>query len=178
MLSEFDFSGEYLGQSSDIIATCILFFTFTFGINIVMLNLLIAIMGDTFDRIQENSQAEFMFARAQIVLEYEGNLSEEEKNNPDWFPTWLQVLVPTLQEREGDHENWVGRVRELKNTMKNEIGDLTNKLNESEKRRRVEQEERKKQTVKMEGKLEETNEKIEELLALVRSLKKVNPRKN
>ncbi|GMI01212.1 hypothetical protein TrST_g7001 [Triparma strigata] len=177
MLSEFDFSGEYLGKSSDIIATCILFFTFTFGINIVMLNLLIAIMGDTFDRIQENSQAEFMYARAQIVLEYEGNLSEEEKNNPDWFPTWLQVLVPTLQEREGDHENWVGRVRELKNTMKNEIGDLTNKLNESEKRRRVEQEERKKQTVKMEGKLEETNEKIEELLTLVRSLKKVNPRK-
>ncbi|GMH79417.1 hypothetical protein TL16_g08138 [Triparma laevis f. inornata] len=83
MLSEFDFSEEYLTKSTDTIAVCILFFSFTFGINIVMLNLLIAIMGDTFDRIQENSQAEFMFARAQIVLEYEGNLSEEEKNNKE-----------------------------------------------------------------------------------------------
>ena len=58
-----------------------------FFINIVMLNLLIAIMGDIFDRIQENAKAEFMFARAEIVLEFEAMLSYSQMEDEEWFPT-------------------------------------------------------------------------------------------
>ena len=78
--------------------------------------------------------------------------------------------MPTLEERAGDHENWVGRVRELKNAMKNEIGDLTTKLNESERKRKVELEERRRQEKKMEEKMTDTTEKIEELLGLVKAM--------
>ena len=50
-----------------------------------------------FDRIQENAKAEFIFARANIILEFEGTLTKKQRANPEWFPTYLQVLVPTLE---------------------------------------------------------------------------------
>lgn len=50
--------------------TLILFVGFMIIINIVMMNLLIAIMGDTFDQIQENAMAEYLFCRASIILEF------------------------------------------------------------------------------------------------------------
>ena len=60
--------------SANLSITAILFIAFTIFINIIMLNLLIAIMGDIFDKIQENAKAEFMFASANIVLEFEETL--------------------------------------------------------------------------------------------------------
>ncbi|GMH48777.1 hypothetical protein TrVE_jg7966 [Triparma verrucosa] len=47
------------------------FVVFTLLINIVMLNLLIAIMGDIFDKVQDNAKAEFIFGKATIICEYE-----------------------------------------------------------------------------------------------------------
>ena len=82
-----DFDAEEFSASSSYGLTLALFVVFMFFINIVMLNLLIAIMGDIFDRIQENAKAEFIFARAQIIIELELTLSKAQKENKEWFPT-------------------------------------------------------------------------------------------
>ena len=78
--------------------TLFLFVVFMFFITIVMLNLLIAIMGDIFGKIQENANAEFMFARAGIIVEIKNMLNDRDKKREDWFPTWLQVLVSSLDD--------------------------------------------------------------------------------
>eukprot|EP00519_Triparma_laevis_P015496 CAMPEP_0182494976 /NCGR_PEP_ID=MMETSP1321-20130603/3800_1 /TAXON_ID=91990 /ORGANISM="Bolidomonas sp., Strain RCC1657" /LENGTH=268 /DNA_ID=CAMNT_0024698211 /DNA_START=1 /DNA_END=804 /DNA_ORIENTATION=+ len=49
-----DFDVDNFRASSSFVSASSLFFAFTAFINIVMLNLLIAIMGDIFDKIQEN----------------------------------------------------------------------------------------------------------------------------
>ncbi|GMI11132.1 hypothetical protein TrVE_jg9613 [Triparma verrucosa] len=139
MLGDFDIDDFH--QSLSYISIAILFITFTVFINIIMLNLLIAIMGDIFDRIQENARAEFMFARAGIVLEFEETLSDDQKKNPEWFPEWLQVLVPTLQDSSLDNE-WVGRLKSLKNTVTEAKLDVKEKLHQSERRRQISERQR------------------------------------
>ena len=61
---------------------------------IVLLNLLIALMSDSYQRIQDRSIIELRFLRARILLEIELYLSPKELANPDWFPRYLHVLVP------------------------------------------------------------------------------------
>ena len=119
-----------------------------------MLNLLIAIMGDIFDRIQENAKAEFIFARAQIIIELELTLSKAQKENKEWFPTWLQVLVPTLESSKEDAGDWEGRVKALKKS----ICGVNEKLGESEKKR----EESEKIFVEMQKEAIEESKKREE----------------
>ena len=163
MLAGFTLSD--IDGSSNAVVTSILFIAFTLFINIVMLNLLIAIMGDIFDRIQENAKAEFIFARAQIILEFEAVLSKSDRANTAWFPTWLQVLVPTLENDEVDEGDWVGRVRALKNSVKY----VKEQLEESEKMRKEERkenekkrkEEREEDRVALEKRLEKNKEQVE-----------------
>ena len=123
-----------------------------------MLNLLIAIMGDIFDRIQENAKAEFIFARAQIIIELELTLSKAQKENKEWFPTWLQVLVPTLESSKEDAGDWEGRVKALKKS----ICGVNEKLGESEKKREESEKKREKDVERLEKKLEESEKKREE----------------
>lgn len=100
-----------------------------------MLNLLIALMGDIFDKIQENAKAEFMLARAEIVLEFETKLSES--NRKDWmFPKWLQILAPEVETKR---TNWEGKVRDLKEN----VNEVQKKLEDSERKRANSEKERK-----------------------------------
>ncbi|GMI00007.1 hypothetical protein TrVE_jg4714, partial [Triparma verrucosa] len=48
----------------------------------------------------ENAKAEFIFVRANIVLEFEGTLTKKQRSNSELFPAYLQVLVPTLESDE------------------------------------------------------------------------------
>ena len=107
-----DFNTEGFSASANYGLTLALFVVFMFFINIVMLNLLIAIIGDIFDQIQEIADVQFVYdAQAQIILEFEATLTKSQKKNEEWFPTWLQVLVPSLESEETD---WQGRVKALK----------------------------------------------------------------
>ena len=58
----------------------------------VLLNLLIAIMGDKYDMVQESRQEQFLYAKAQIILEYEAWMPLAfKKKNPKMFPQWYQL---------------------------------------------------------------------------------------
>ena len=126
-------------------------------------------MGDIFDKIQENAKAEFMFARANIVLEFEETLTKDQRSNPDWFPTYLQVLVPTLSEEEnGEGDAWQGKMRALRKTMtdvKQKLGSdietLTTKLVESEAKREKAEKRLEEATEDLGNRLREATEKAE-----------------
>ncbi|GMH58853.1 hypothetical protein TL16_g02702 [Triparma laevis f. inornata] len=139
MLGGFGVDDIHGSENTYVTATLLVMFTiFTY---IVMLNVLISVLSDDFDRIQENGKAEFTFARAETILEFETMLNEDDRSNPELFPTWLQVLVPTLESDNADEFEWAGRVRELKNSVK----QVQRKLEESEEARRAEAREIKRQ---------------------------------
>ena len=100
-----DFNAEEFSASLSYNTTLMLFVVFMFLVNIVLLNLLIAIMGDIFARIQESARAAFLYAKASIIVEFESvskaglfsrclNSSRNYKNKEIDYPVWLQVLEP------------------------------------------------------------------------------------
>lgn len=49
-------------------------------IMIILLNLLIAIMGDTFDRVKGTEDTQFLLGRADVIDDVEAMLSQQEKD--------------------------------------------------------------------------------------------------
>jgi hypothetical protein len=100
---------------------------------LVLLNLLIAIMGKSYERILEKEDVEFLMLRAKLILEFEDLLSEGELLQLEaqgYFPRTLQLLVPAgdphMLGKEEDTE--VGAVMEevqgLKEMLKREVEEV------------------------------------------------------
>jgi WD40 repeat protein len=95
--------------------TCLLF------ASVVMMNLLIAVISDSFERVQEKKHAQFLLGRAQLIRD----------NNAlfDFFALresecrWLHVIQPVEGGGSDGHGSglteWAGRVRALKKKMEN-----------------------------------------------------------
>ena len=86
-------------------------------------------MGDSYERIQEKADLEFVRLRAKLILEVESFISKDTFNNDKKrFPKWLHVLVPkddTQIETQGTVLKSVKtRVEGLKAQMKTQIGRL------------------------------------------------------
>ena len=56
-------------------------------VNIVMLNLLIALMGGSYERVAETAKLVTLKNRAELILQYEMRMSQEEQRNEQWHPT-------------------------------------------------------------------------------------------
>merc|ERR1711871_509366 len=67
---------EDMKQSKSLITMSVLKSLFMFFVQIVLLNLLIAIMGDIFDEVQARSTAEACYGRAKLVMQYESLFTE------------------------------------------------------------------------------------------------------
>uniref|UniRef100_A0A7S1XMJ4 Ion transport domain-containing protein n=1 Tax=Phaeomonas parva TaxID=124430 RepID=A0A7S1XMJ4_9STRA len=128
MLGDFDM--QEFGGSVNPSLTAALFVLFMVLVNIVYLNLLIAIMGDTFDEVQESAKAQYLYSLAKIILEYEEVLPPDVRSkNTQWFPEYLQVLVPQSAggARAAAEEEWPGRMqalsRRMRDVVKEEVGN-------------------------------------------------------
>ena len=94
---------------------------------IILLNALIAIMGDSYERVILNVSAEWRCEQAKILLEFEQLLYPEQRKDPRMFPTWVHVLQPkAIGEGNGEAESqqqtqWAGRAGELKNFVRSEL---------------------------------------------------------
>ncbi|EGD75564.1 WD-40 repeat protein [Salpingoeca rosetta] len=91
LLVDFDIAtlgGEY------VVLVRIIFLLSMILVPVVLLNLLIALMSDSYERIQDRADIEFQLLRARILREQEAFMSEAKKKDPRIFPKWLHVLVP------------------------------------------------------------------------------------
>ena len=68
---------------------------FLCGMVVVMLNMLIAIMGDSYEKVKESEVVEARRLRAQTIIDEEALMSDADLANPDYFPDFLQVLRAT-----------------------------------------------------------------------------------
>ena len=120
-----------------------LYFSFMLIVAIVLLNLLIAIMGDSFDRVQENAEDVFQRERAGQLVEMELNMTNEELKNEEYFPKYVDVLMAAdgSGSDSGAGEEWSGRInilrkhmdarqKESQKEMKEQVEDLEKKMKE------------------------------------------------
>ena len=62
---------------------------------IIMLNALIAIMGDTYDRVSETRLERGLQGRALLLIEIEEAMTKDDQKNPALFPRWCRLLTLT-----------------------------------------------------------------------------------
>jgi predicted transcriptional regulator len=118
----------------------ILWMVYTGVIVIVMINMLIAQMSDSFDRAQEVENALALQERARVISQIirynirsneKGCCMRKRKRNYNIFPKWLYVLLPsdkTLKLRRQTQQQWTGRLKSIKNNMDIAIATLSEKL--------------------------------------------------
>lgn len=89
-----------------------LYLTFTLLMVILLLNLLVAIMGDSYSRIVSNAVLEWRLEQAHIILEAESLMDKTQYQDPNLFPRWVQVLRPAHAVGVGNEE-WSGTIGEI-----------------------------------------------------------------
>ncbi|GMH36409.1 hypothetical protein BSKO_04277 [Bryopsis sp. KO-2023] len=100
----------------------IMYILYLLAMMIVLLNLLIAVMGDSFDRVKNTEELHFMKGRAQVIDDVETMMSEEKRDAYSYqLGRYLHVLVPRSRE-ECPRSEWKGRLREMQKLIKNEMG--------------------------------------------------------
>ena len=62
---------------------------------IMMLNVLIALLNDVYQRVSLNVEDEWYMERCRIIMEIENTLGSKGANER-WFPKWLHVLEPHI----------------------------------------------------------------------------------
>jgi len=79
---------------------------------IIFLNLLIAIMGDTFDRVQEHAENNMLRELAIMMVENEFLF-----NRSRIFKDAKYIIVAQEEKTSGTKDNWEGKMKYLKNVM-------------------------------------------------------------
>ncbi|EGD80207.1 hypothetical protein PTSG_10886 [Salpingoeca rosetta] len=148
LLADFDlatFDGDY------VVLLRILFVISMVLVPVVLLNLLIALMSDSYERIQDRADIEFQLLRARILHEQEKFMTKKEKRNPKLFPKWLHVLVPKGGAGSGGVQ-WQG----VLHALKKEVAGVDNRVSGVER--------------KVEEQMADVQAKMEEALTLLKKL--------
>eukprot|EP00668_Euglena_longa_P035059 GGOE01045031.1.p1 GENE.GGOE01045031.1~~GGOE01045031.1.p1 ORF type:complete len:444 (-),score=165.93 GGOE01045031.1:295-1626(-) len=173
ILGSFDTASFVAGPYSGLLQA--LFVVTMLLVTIVLLNLLIALMGDSYQRIQDRSGVELSLLRARIILEVEEFLSAKERANKEWFPKYLHILLPQganqpLGSMLGANQQG-GFVTEIKKGVRESNALLEQKLEEykasldkelASKMDALEQ--------KLDGKIARLDQSVSEVLRLVQLL--------
>ena len=104
----------------------VLYGLFTFIVIIVMLNLLIALMGDSYERVNNQKEQARQLELAGIVVDTETQmrLSSRDRRtgapNPEWqrfFPKWIHTLYDPSPNKSGTTNVWTSRTRMITNAV-------------------------------------------------------------
>ncbi|KAL1503443.1 hypothetical protein AB1Y20_011931 [Prymnesium parvum] len=87
-----DFDPEIYVDGQNVTLATAVFVITMFFVNIVLLNMLIALMTDTWTKLQSERRFLGLQGRAQLLNEFEARMSEKALERTDWFPKWLHVI--------------------------------------------------------------------------------------
>lgn len=97
----------------------ILFFLATVLVQIILLNLLIAIMGDTYDRVMEIAEEAYIRELCSLIAEYYKFFPEKE-----FTDNFCIQLIRVEEGESGDQNNWAGKLTHLKQHMDKKLDKL------------------------------------------------------
>lgn len=110
-----DFNTDGFGTSDEVLIW-IIWFINTIIIVIILLNLVIAIMGDTFGRVQETQEATKLQEFANIMRENEFLISRKQL-----FKNIKYIIVVEPNKSDEEVSDWQGRLQELKKKLNSSI---------------------------------------------------------
>ena len=109
---------EFSGSRSEVLVW-VLWFANTLVINIILLNLLIAIMGDTFDRVLETSEASMLKEISTLMHDYEFVFDRQR----EWEKA-KYIIAVSEEHAEHSQTSWEGRLSAMKDLIHKNTVDL------------------------------------------------------
>ena len=126
-LGTFDNGLDAVETTEDEAAMYIFFFLTTMGITVAMLNLLIAVINDTYDRVREHMLSSMIEARALKVLEFE-KFYGCFKRKPQRFLMWIR---PANDEEFQD--DWTGKIGKIQTVIQSQVAPIKKRLENMER---------------------------------------------
>eukprot|EP00455_Lapot_gusevi_P012680 TRINITY_DN1605_c0_g1_i4.p1 TRINITY_DN1605_c0_g1~~TRINITY_DN1605_c0_g1_i4.p1 ORF type:complete len:685 (+),score=183.66 TRINITY_DN1605_c0_g1_i4:122-2176(+) len=118
MLGDFDFD-EYQGNRFPVLAITLLVI-FVVVVSIMLLNILVAMMGDTYGNITEEADKQWSLERARIMFSLQNEMTYDEMMGPDYRywtdlngARYLQVISVDEAHYEAEHDSETVRVRNI-----------------------------------------------------------------
>ena len=124
------------GVDSTAIIMQFLFQGLMFIVSLVLLNLLIALMGSSYEAAQESAVSGALYEQASILLELEALMTKKERQREDWFPPWVHVLRALQKELLSDEEKLLHGVRKEAEVSNEKLDDVQSRLALGEQARR------------------------------------------
>merc|ERR1712146_639082 len=101
---------------------------------IVTMNLLIAIMGDSYDFVRENQRLYGLKEKAKTLYEIDHTFFTIEYFRKDkYFPKYLHVLTRKDGDNGEEEEKWEGHLKKLKREIQKNSKELTEKIENNSK---------------------------------------------
>ena len=110
---------------------------------ILLLNLLIALMGDSYEKVQENAYSESLAQRAALLVDIELEIGQERLQHQGYFPRYLHALMSKeLVCKAGDQaqpgKEWAGVAGTLRHEINAHISSLrASMLTETDRNREM-----------------------------------------
>jgi hypothetical protein len=130
---------------------------------VVLLNLMIARMSDSYEQIQDDAEKEMRRIKAKFILELEKGITAE--GHSEWFPTWVHVLIKKgTNVAKVANEMWAGVLADVKQSGEVSRDELDSKIETVNSKIETEM-----QTVnsKIETEMQSVNSKLDKLIALL-----------
>ena len=95
---------------------------------LIMLNLLIALMGGSYERIEQNTKNAMRRQKAELLVSLEVLMSDEDKRNGEYFPRWLFWYRPAERQAE-DTTDENGVINGVKRMLDQQTNDQKEEAN-------------------------------------------------
>merc|ERR1711865_126959 len=150
-------------------------------VSIVFLNALIAIMGDTFEKMQDSKQESMTINRGQLVVEFiESTLAPEEIKEMQAAYRWLHSIQPRTWAAEnggaGGGDQWAGRIKAIRKLVEDQLqqgrrqsAGLAAQIEQVQGRQGVLQESVKSEIAGVSQRMETIESRLAELIAMLQN---------
>ena len=130
---------EHLDHSASPMLSTFVLMALQVVVSIVFLNALIAIMGDTFERMQDSRELSMQMNRCQLAVEFVlKTLDEDEIGAMQRSFRWLHLLQPrSIVDSNGNSDEWGGRIKVISQLVQNvddKVDSTQKQIGEVEKR--------------------------------------------
>lgn len=122
-----EFAYDTFEASPDRALVWIYFLVATFLTNLTFLNMLIAIMGDTYGRVMESAETEGLRERTHIYADFLWVISLDKTYDNKKY---LYIVTPVEEDDEGGDDDWEGGMAKIKKSIGRNHKKLVTKMND------------------------------------------------
>eukprot|EP00347_Sterkiella_histriomuscorum_P023097 403335961 len=113
---DFQIDNFYELEDTHIIFAWIVWISAVLFLNIILLNFIIAVISESYEKVMQKMVAESFRIKAQLIKERESYFSDVEFKNQKYFPDYIIYRRP-VQDEIDDNQEWQGFVKDIKKTI-------------------------------------------------------------